>query len=167
MKAAMSYGTDNVIMQALKVIPFENHLVVESDATAQGFFYMERTDKDSIPTISWLYDPTKYGESKLWDQGAGISFKPYIISNNSRFEENYPMLFATVIHSTDDMMAGLRMKVIATWDGINFWNIWEVLGAQINASTSFQTEVYSTKNYIYILSEGRVGKNKYVKLSRI
>ena len=167
MKVAMSYGTDNVIMQALKVIPFENHLVVESDATAQGFFYMERTAKDAIPSISWLYDPTKYGESKLWDEGNGISFKPFMISNNSRFEENYPMLFATAIHNSTDMMAGVRMKVIATWDGINFWNIWEVLGAQINASTSFKTEVYSTKNFIYILSEGRVGKQKYVKLSAI
>jgi hypothetical protein len=90
-----------------------------------------------------------------------------MISNNSRFEENYPMLFATAIHNSTDMMAGVRMKVIATWDGINFWNIWEVLGAQINASTSFKTEVYSTKNFIYILSEGRVGKQKYVKLSAI
>lgn len=167
MKAAMSYGTDTVILQALKVIPFENHLVVESDATAQGFFYMERADKDKIPTISWLHDITKQYDSKLWDQGAGISFKPYMISNNSRFNESYPMLFATAIHTSADQMAGVRMKVIATWNGISFWNIWEIIGTQINSSTAFKSEVYSTKNYIYILSEGRVGKNKYVKLSRI
>lgn len=167
MKAAMSYETVNVVMQSLKVIPFENHLVVESDATAQGFFYMERTDKDKIPTLSWLHDITKQYDSKLWDEGAGISFKPYMISNNSRFNESYPMLFATAIHTSADQMAGIRMKVIATWNGISFWNIWEILGTQINSSTAFKSEVYSTKNYIYILSEGRVGKNKYVKLSRI
>ncbi|MFV0391313.1 MAG: hypothetical protein ACK5KP_05440 [Paludibacteraceae bacterium] len=155
------------IMQALKVIPFENHLVVLSDAFAQGFFYLERTENDKIPALSWLHDISKTNESKFWDEGFGISFKPYMIGNISRMSKNNPMFLSTLLHSNADLQSGVKMCVVATWDGLSFWRIWEIDTATADANTNAYCTVVSDNEHIFIRSKGRVGKNDYVKLTQI
>ena len=160
---AMPRYTISTYSQSLQVYPFSNHLLVTSDELAQGFFLMNRTSKNEIPEISWWYDITKTGESKFWDEGAGISFKPYMISNHSKFSENQPLYFATAVHHNSDLIAGLRNKVVATYDGLNFSTVWELKGPEVNNGISPMSEVYATQNYLFIKQLGRTGKLSYLK----
>ena len=86
-----------------------------------------------------------------------------MISNHSKFSENQPLFFATAVHHNSDLMAGLRNKVFATYDGLNFFKVWELKGSETNSGTSPISEVYSTKNYLFIKQFGRTGKLGYLK----
>ena len=162
---AMPIQTQSVYMQSLQVYPFSNHLLISSDALAQGFFLMNRTSKNEIPEISWLYDITKTGESRLWDGNGGVSYKPYMISNMANFSQNQPTFFATAVHYNSEFLAGLRTKVLATSDGLNFFTVWELKESEINAGTSPSCEVYATQNYLFIKQFGRTGKLGYLKFN--
>ena len=60
-------------------------------------------------------------------------------------------------------MAGLRNKVVATYDGLNFFTVWELKGTEINNVTSPSCEVYATINYLFIKQFGRTAKLGYLK----
>jgi hypothetical protein len=62
-----------------------------------------------------------------------------------------------------DLMAGLKNKVVATYDGLNFSTVWELKGTEINNGTSPMSEVYATQNYLFIKQFGRTGKLGYLK----
>ena len=99
----------------------------------------------------------------MWDGNGGVSYKPYMISNMANFSQNHPTFFATAVHYNSEFLAGLRTKVLATSDGLNFFTVWELKESEINAGTSPSCEVYATQNYLFIKQFGRTGKLGYLK----